>query len=382
LSLARLSPDTIGSLKEQLPSYAALYNPVDVVSDAPAERIVTTTATVLRDPGVHALLILSASTAHEPLDSIADAIAALPNPERKPIFVCLMGGANVAQARRNFLKRGIPCYPFPEQAIDALAAMYRQSKWKENPLPVEVGYRHDRSRAAGIIEAARAERIFELSEYQSQEILRAYEIPCLEAKLARTSDEAVQIARHLGGPVALKIASPHILHKTDVRGVALHLDTPDKVRAAFTEITSRANRLRKDAYIAGCLVQAMAPKNSREVIIGFKRDRRFGPIVIFGLGGIHVEAFKDISCRLAPLSLDDVHDMVREIKAFPILAGMRGEKAVKFTALEDILLIMSQLALDFPDIQEAECNPVLANEDGAQVADIRILLTHTPHQQP
>lgn len=379
LTLARFSSATIDTLKTLLPTYAALYNPVDVVSNASVERITAVTEAVLKDRTVHAILLLASSTAHEPLDSLGFDIAALPNPDGKPIFACFMGGENVARARINFTKAGIPCYPFPEPAIDALAAMYRQSQWKENPLPVEVGYRHDRNRAANVLKAAREQGLFELPEYHAIEILQAYEVPCLEAKLARTSDEAVQIARQLGGPVALKIASPQILHKTDLQGVTLNMETPDQIRAAFLDITSRIKRSRKDAYIAGCLVQAMAQKNSREVIIGFKRDRRFGSMVIFGLGGIHVEAFKDISCRLAPLSLDDVHDMVREIRAFPILAGMRGEKAVKFTAIEDILLIMSQLALDFPDIQETECNPVFCNENGAQVGDIRVLLTPRPH---
>ncbi|MDL2291056.1 acetate--CoA ligase family protein [Desulfovibrio sp. OttesenSCG-928-F20] len=375
LTLARLSADSLTALKELLPSYAAFYNPVDVVSDAKAERVAGAARIVLADPSVHALLILSAATAHIDVDQLAEEVAALPNPEGKPIFACFMGGEGVAGARRYFADRGIPCYPFPEPAIGALAAMYRQSRWKENPMPVEVGYRHDKSRVRSVIDAARAEGLSELVEYHSQAVLKAYEMPCLEAKLARTSDEAVQIAKQIGGAVALKIASPHILHKTEVQGVALNLVGADAVRAAFMDITSRTKRLHKNAYIAGCLVQAMAPTHSREVIIGFKRDRRFGPMVIFGLGGIHVEAFKDISCRLAPLSLDDAHDMVREIRAFPVLAGMRGEKAVKFTALEDLLLIMAQLAVDFPEIQEAECNPVLAGPEGAWVADIRILLT-------
>lgn len=386
LSLAQLAPDTVTALKEQLQPYAARYNPVLVADTADAGRIVTAAATLLGDPGVHSLflvLILPASAAGDFLDGVGAAIAALPNPGKKPVVACLMGGAAVMRARRNFVAAGMPCYPFPEQAADSLAAMYRQSRWKENPLPVEVGYRHNRDRAAAIIEAARSERCFELGEYQSQEILRAYEFPCLEARLARTSDEAAHIAKQLGGSVALKIASPQILHKTDVRGVVLNLDTPHKVRAAFGEITARAKRLRKNAYIAGCLVQAMAPEHSREVIIGFKRDNRFGPMVFFGLGTIHAEAFNDLSCRLAPLSLDDAHDMVREIRAFPLLAGRRGERAVKFTVLEDLLLIMSQLALGFPEIQEVECDPVFVNEAGARVGDIRILLSHAhrPQQQ-
>lgn len=375
LSLTRLSQSTLAALQDYLPPYASLYNPVDVLSDAPADRIVTAAGSVLLDPGVHSLLVLASPTPYVPLDSIADDIAALPNPDNKPIFACLMGGESVHAAWRRFAERRIPCYPFPEAAINAIAAMYRQSLWKENPLPVEVGYRHDRGRARAALETARSKGLLDLPQPLVREILRAYEMPLLEAKLARTSDEAVQIARQTGGPVALKIASPHIPHKTEIRGVLLNLDTPDKVRSAFTAITGRASRLHKEAYISGCMVQAMAPEHSREVIIGFKRDERFGPLVTFGLGGIHVEAFKDISCRLAPLSLDDVHDMVREIRAFPLLAGMRGERPVQFTALEDLLLIVSQLALDFPEIQEAECNPVLAHPDGALVADMRVLLS-------
>ncbi len=374
LTVARLSAGTLEGLKEILPSYAAIYNPVDVISDASPECFAAAAELVLNDAAVHTLLVVASPTAHTPLAAIAERIAAIKNPLGTTFFACLMGGEGVEEARRIFTKAHIPCYPFPEQAVDALAAMYRQSRWKSSHLPVEVGYRHDIARARKVINEAREANLLELAEFQAQGLLRAYEIPMLESKLARTSDEAVKIANHLDCPVALKIASPQILHKTETGGVALHLDTSEKIRAAFLDITGKAMRLRKDAYIAGCLVQAMAPAHSREVIIGFRRDTRFGPLIIFGLGGIHVEGFKDISCRLAPLSLDDVHDMIREIKAFPILAGLRGEPPVKFTAIEDILLIMSQLALDFPDIQEAECNPVMVNAEGALVGDIRVVL--------
>ncbi len=378
LTMARLGSQTTEALKEFLPAYASLYNPVDVVGDATAEIVGRAARVVLADPAVHSLLVLAAPTARTGVEDIARVTAEASAEQDKPVFACLMGGDGVEAGRRTFIEAGIPCYDFPEPAVAVISAMYRQSQWKNNPLPVEVNYRRDLTRAAKIIEAARAEGRLELVEFQALELLRAYEMPVLESRLARTSDEAVQAAKQIGLPVALKIASPQISHKTDVGGVALRLDSPEKIRSTFTELTGRAKRMRPEAYIAGCLVQAMAPPRAREVIIGFKRDSRFGPMVIFGLGGIHVEAFKDISCRLAPLSLDDVHDMVREIRAFPILAGMRGQGAVKFTALEDILLIMSQLAVDFPEIQEAECNPVLADESGAVVADIRLVLAREP----
>ncbi len=375
LRLAGLSQATVETLKEMLPSYAALYNPVDVIGDATAETISQAVDVVLRDQAVFSLLALVAPTARTPVEDVARQLLAVIARHDKPVFCCFMGGHGVAEGRGIMLEAGVPCYQFPEPAIDAIQAMHKHSAWRKKPMPVEVAYRRDLHSAEQIIVKARQENQLELVEYQVQGLLKAYEMPMLESKLARTSDEAVQIAKQIGYPVALKIASPQISHKTDVMGVTLDLATPEAVRAAFIDITARAARMRKDAYIAGCLVQAMSPKGAREVIVGFKRDLRFGPLVLFGLGGIHVEAFKDISCRLAPLSLDDVHDMIREIKAFPILAGMRGQKAVKFTALEDILLIMSHLALDFPEIQEAECNPVLAWENGALVADMRVILS-------
>jgi acetyltransferase len=147
------------------------------------------------------------------------------------------------------------------------------------------------------------------------------------------------------------------------------------IRNAFMDITARAKRLRPEAHIAGCLVQAMAPREAREAVVSFRRTERLGTLVMFSLGGIHLEVFKDISCRLVPLSLDDAGAMIREIHAFPLLSGLRGAKSVNFNALEDILLIMSQMAQDFPEIEEAECNPVLVSEQGAVVADIRVILS-------
>lgn len=381
LTLARLSRESLRALKEILPSYSSIYNPVDVadvMTENPERVMADAAAIVLRDPSVHSLLILTAPTAHIRVSAMAETIVGMAPSCQKPIFACCTGGPGAGAARKIFAAGRIPCYLFPEPAVDAIAAMYRQSRWKESPLPVEIGYRYDRARARAVIDEAKAGNARELTELLAQRLLNAYEIPMLEAGLARTSDEAVQIARRIGAPVALKIASPHIPHTSDIQGVTLYLDTPDKIRAAFLDITSRARRLHKDAYIAGCRVQAMAPEHSRETVLGFSRDPSFGPLMFFGLGGIHHTTFKDLACRLAPLSLDDAHDMVREINAFPLLAGMPGGKSVTFTALEDILLILSQMALAFPDIEECLCNPVLVDHNGAFVADARIILGKSP----
>lgn len=376
LNLAKLSSETTNKLKELLPSFAAFFNPVDIIGDTGADKLAQSVDIVLGDARVQSFLLILAPTALSKVDDMAAAVLpVLQKNTEKPVFCCLMGGKSADAAHAMMSEAGYPCYRFPESAVGAIQAMYKYSQWRHMPLPVEVGYRRDLNKASKVIKTAKANRIIELVEFQAQELFKAYEMPLLKSKLTRTSEEAVQVAKQFGGPVALKIASPQISHKTDVNGVALWLSDPAAIRNAFIEITSRVRRMRRDAYIAGCTVQAMAPQGSREVIVGFKRAERFGPMVVFGLGGIHVEIFKDISCRLAPLSLEDVNSMIREIRAFPILAGNRGEKSINFNALEDVLLIMSQLAQDFPEIQEAECNPVLVSEHGAVVADMRVILT-------
>ena len=182
----------------------------------------------------------------------------------------------------------------------------------------------------------------------------------------------MRAAKKLGYPVALKLVSPHISSRFDVDGVALNLATPRDVRDAWLEITNRAQRKRPDAYIAGCLVQTMGPVKAREVVVRFTQDPQFGPLVSFCLAGPSAEVLGDISYRLAPLTLQDVQDIVREIKSFPLLRGVRGEEPVNLAAIEDILLSMSQMATDFPEIREAELNPVLVDTEGAMVTDIRL----------
>ncbi|MDR2800112.1 MAG: acetate--CoA ligase family protein [Desulfovibrio sp.] len=372
LIFAPFSGMTTERLETRLPSYVSVRNPVDLMAGATPERFAEACAAVLGDPAVNSLLLFAAASVRGALDGLPQAVSSLPNPDKKPILACLMGGVGVAQARRSFFECGIPCYSFPEPAIKSLAALYRQSLWKDNHMPVEIGYRHDKGRARAAIEQAAAEHLLELRGYYALEILSAYEVPCLDARLARTEAEAVQIARLCKGPVALRIASPHILRKGEEAGAALNLEGPDEVRAAFADITSRAGG--RQTKISGCIVQAMAPKNARELILAFNRHNSFGPVLLFGLRD-YIRLFDDLSCRLAPLALDDASDMLREVRAFPVLTGLDGQEPVKLTALEDILLILSQIAVDFPEIQELECNPVLADPAGANVGGARILLS-------
>jgi acetyltransferase len=374
LNMARLSNSTIDRLKEFLPPYASLYNPIDLIGDAPAERYRKTLEVVVDDPQVHSILVLLTPTASAQIVETAQAIIDVAKTTDKPILVNYMGGLRTRPGVKMLGEAGIPCSIYPEPLIASLETMYNYYLWRQTPAQEYPAIKRNRQKARQVIAEAKAKGATEVVEFQAQEVLRAYNLPTPNTVLARSSEEAVAGAEKIGYPVVLKIASPQISHKSDVGGVKVNLADAEAVKNAFFDITARAQRLRPEAYIAGCLVQEMAPKGCKEIIIGFKRDDQFGPLLMFGLGGIYVEILKDIAFRLAPLGRDDAKAIIREIKSYMLLKGVRGEPSVNFQAIEDILLTMSELALDFPEIQEAEFNPVLVNAEKAVVADVRITL--------
>ncbi len=374
LSMARMSLATVERLKEFLPPYASLYNPVDIIGDADAERYRKTLEAVLDDPQVHAALVLLSPTSSAQIEETAQAVIDNARQTSKPVFACFMGGVRVEPGRRMLLDAGIPCYAFPEPAIKSIESMYAYSLWKKTPEAHYPAIFGNTDAAREVFDAVRGRGDLEVVEFQAQEVLRAYNLPTPRTILARSSVEASAAAEKIGYPVVLKIASPQVSHKSDVGGVKVNLGDETAVKNAFLDITARTQRLRPDAYIAGCLVQEMAPKGAREVIIGFKRDDQFGPLLMFGLGGIYVEILKDISFRLAPLSVEDARNIIREIRSYMLLKGVRGEPPVNFAAIEGILLSMSRIATDFPEVYEAEFNPVLVNHEMALVADVRLTL--------
>ena len=377
LNMVTFSQKTIYALRDILPSYASLYNPVDTATDVDAHTFSKAIQAVLDDSGAHSLLVIAAETDHLSLADLAAQIVKIMTETSKTVLLSFIQknvGTGMGGAGKILSDAGLCSFRFPDSAINALSIMFRHTQWKKNPMPIEVSYRRDFARARLVIDNVLNANHVEIPEIQAMELLRAYEMPVLETKLARTSDEAVQIAKQLGRPVALKISSPQIQHRSDCGGVVLGLSSPESIKKAFAEITTKAQRINKGAYIAGCVVQAMAPRNARETVVGFTRDKHFGPVVYFGISGIHRETLKDMSYRLAPLSLNDPPAMMREIRAFPMLTGNKGTPPIKFTALEDVLLIMSSLAVDFPEIQEAECDPVFVNEHGALVMGMHIVL--------
>ncbi|WP_018126013.1 acetate--CoA ligase family protein [Desulfovibrio oxyclinae] len=374
LSVPSLTPRTVMRLQEFLPGYAAFNNPVDIIGDADAERYAATMEVVAEDPTVHSLLVMLTPTAAVGIEDTAKAVARTAERCGKPVFASFIGGRRVGAGRKILREAGIPCYDFPAAAVESIYAMHSHAVRRHRPQPEYLDAYRDVERARKVLResAARGER--EVVEFRAQEVASAYGLDVPGTLLARSSEEAVRGADAIGYPVALKIASPQISHKTDVDGVAVGLKNAEAVAEAFSDITSRATRMRPDAYIAGCLVQEMAPAGSREVIVGFKRDDQFGPLLMFGLGGVYVEIVKDVALRLAPLSKQDAFEIVREIRSYLLLKGIDGGPYANFDKLEEVILTMSRLAVDLPEVLEAEFNPVLVGPERAVVADVRITL--------
>ncbi len=224
-----------------------------------------------------------------------------------------------------------------------------------------------------VIDRAKSEGRAVLTEVESKQILEEAGIPAASARLARTADEAVNAAAEFGYPVVLKIVSPEVTHKSDVGGVKLNLDSAETVAAAFQEITKAVKRQQSDARIEGVAVQKMA-RPGIEVIVGMSKDPQFGPVLMFGLGGVLVEVLKDVAFRIVPLEARDARQMIREIKGFPVLEGFRGQEPADLEALEKLLLKVSAFVEAHPEIEELDLNPVFAYKDGALAVDARIVV--------
>lgn len=374
LHMARLSPETIQRLQAALPPFASVYNPVDIIGDAGAERYRKSLEAILDDPLVHAVLLLVAPTAMVEIEATATAIAQVARRTDKPVLTCLLGRAAGSIGRDILRQAGLPCYGFPEPGLRCIEAMYAYAQWRQKPVPVYEPPQRDLAAARRVVDAAIAQGQQVIADFEARQLLQAYNLNILDTVLARTSSEAVQAARGFGVPVALKLASPQLAHRTDVGGVRLGLADGAAVRQAFQDITNRARLIQPDAFISGCLVQAMAPHNSQEVVVSLRRDMQFGPLLMFGLGGIHTEILGDMSHHLTPLSRDEAFGMIRSTRSYLLLKGVGGEPAVNFRALEDVLLALAALAQDFPQVYEAELNPVLVNHERALVAEARLTL--------
>jgi len=375
LQLASLSRGTIEHLRAHLPSSANIYNPVDVLGDALADRYGLALEAVLKDEGVDGAIVILTPQVMTQIPETARAIADIASRYDKPVLACFMGQARVKEGIEILGQRGIPNYPFPERAVGALRAMVKHRRWLERPLSEPERVPVDQAKVEEIFRRVQQEGRLSLGDAEAREVLIAYGIRVPRSILAPTPEEAVAAAEEIGYPVAMKIASPDILHKTDIGGVKLNVQSATDVRDTFDLLIYRATRYMPDATIWGVQVQEMV-RGAREVILGMSRDPQFGPLVMFGLGGIYVEVLKDVSFRIAPFSRQEAREMISEIRSYNLLRGVRGERPADLDAVVDTLLRLSQLATDFPQIVEMDINPLFVREAGRGVVavDARIVL--------
>lgn len=377
LHLSRLGGTTMARLSETLPRHAQTMNPVDIGMAATPTQYAQALEEVLKDRQVQMALVVIAPGRDVDLPAIVRELASLPKSLDRPVAVCLVGQEGALEEKRFLQRHGLPCYANPKSALESLATMLQYAQWKTKSYPVEVCYRRDKAKAERFLQDCLEIGKTELHGFEIQPLLQAYELQFPRTELARTSKSAAKIAKRLACPVVLKIASPHIEYKSDVGGVEVNLKTPEEVRQAFLHLTSRVQCLRREAFLSGCLVQEMILGKPTEVCIRVQRDPKFGPLIRFGLSGHQAELFQDYSHRLAPLSLEDASGMMRELKLFSLLKRERGRDALDLRALEDVLLTVSQMTLDFSSIYTLEFDPVLVTSRGAWVAGARMSLV--PH---
>jgi acetyltransferase len=376
LSLARFELETRHALEEFLPGAASAANPVDVLGDARADRYSYALETVAKDPNVDGLLVVLTPQAMTEIKETAESISELASGTDKPILTCFMGEAMVEAGIDILMENGIPNFPFPERAALSFRAMADYRDIRARPEPEYVHFEVDKDAVQAVFDQVRSEDRLSIGDAEARGILQAYGLDIPQSELADSPEKAVEIAAKIGYPVVLKIASPDILHKTDVGGVKVGLRNAEDVRDAFELMTYRAERYLPEARLWGCLVQEMAPPGGLEVLVGMNRDPQFGPLVTFGLGGIYVETLKDVTFRVAPFSRQEAEAMLKEIRAHALLDGVRGQPPADKAAILDTLLRIGQLVCDFPEIIELDINPLIVypQGQGAIAIDMRLVL--------
>jgi acetyltransferase len=376
MKIASFSPSTVNTLKKILPPTASLNNPIDLIANAQHEEYEATLREILKDKAVHSSIVILTPTAFTDVDKISEVIVKVAKEFKKPVLCCFLGVYDVSSGIEILEENGIPDYRFPESAARALSEMTNFTRWLRRPQTRVKKFKVNKSKAKKIIDSVKKEGRPFLLEKESYEILKAYNFPVVTSIMAENEAQATEAAEKIGFPVALKVASPDVLHKFDFGGVKLNLKNKTEVRKGFQEILKNVLARKPDAKIRGMIVEEMASEG-KEIILGMNRDPQFGPILMFGLGGIYVEALEDVTFRLAPIRELTATHMITRTKTHKILKGFRGEKAFDIDAITDCLKRLSQLVTDFDDIKELDINPLIVYEKGkgCAIVDARIILT-------
>ena len=379
VQLAELGPQTVARLNEVLPASWSHGNPVDIIGDAPADRYRHAVDACLHDANVDGVLVMLTPQAMSRPTEAADAVIDVAKGCSKPVITCWMGEAQVADGRRRFKEAGIPYFTTPEPAVEVfsyLSAFYEnQRQLMQTPGPLSQGAEPDVEGARLIIESALAEGRHLLNEVESKALLSAFRVPVAQTLIARNPTEAMLMAQQLGFPVVMKINSPNITHKSDVGGVKLGLSSGQAVRSAFSEMTVGIKKKRPDAVIDGVVIEPMVSRpHAREVLLGMTSDPVLGPVIVFGAGGVDVEAFQDRAVTLPPLNSYLARDLIKRTRVATLLDSFRNRPAADLDALERILLRVSEMVCELPWLEEMDINPLLVDEHGALALDARIII--------
>jgi acetyltransferase len=385
--LAQLSKDTLGKLDAVLPPTWSHGNPVDIIGDAPTERYVQTMQILLEDPQCDGILFIHAPTAIVPSSDIATAVAPIIRSASRNVLGCWLGADAVKQARDTFETAGIATYGTPEEAVRAFLQVVQYKRNQDLLMQVPPSrsseFVHDRERARVIVHKVLAEGRTLLSEPEAKAVLAAFSIPVVETQVAATGRDAAKLASGIGFPVALKILSPDITHKSDVGGVALNLDTADAVELAAAAMQISLQRYRPGARLQGFSVQAMARRRRpHELIVGAATDPIFGPVILFGRGGTGVEVSPDHALGLPPLNMVLARELISRTRIAKLLMGYRDRPAADLDAIARTLIQIAQLMADIPEIVELDINPLWADDQGVIALDARMRVVPTAAADP
>ena len=376
LELVELQPKTVAALAPLFPEEASIRNPLDMIASATSSGYRAALKALLADDGIDSVVPIFVPPLGVTQEAVAEAIAsAVLENSAKTVLPVLMGREGLPQGRAGLHGAGLPAYVFPESAARALAALCRQREWADRPADDAGILEVDKERACRIIERVRAGERTKLSEQEALELCVAYGISTATAQVATSADEAAAIANAAGYPVVMKIVSQDVVHKSDIGGVIVGVADEREVRNAYEKILTSVRAAIPNARVDGVLVQKMV-SGGRETIAGIARDSLFGPLIMFGLGGIYVEVLRDVVFRVAPLRRSDAEDMISGIRGAKMLDEIRGQPAADRRALVSILRRISQLATDFPEIEEMDINPLLVFSDGAIAVDCRVRITN------
>ena len=373
--LSQFSSETIDKLKSFLPNAANIYNPVDVLGDSLADRYLRAANLLISDENVDALIAILVPAAPTQIKETALGLKELSKRTNKTIIACFMGKKHVKEGINILHDSSIPNYYFPERAVASLAAMVSYHKYIVSPRKIYPKFKVDKEKVQKIFKNAISEDRRFLTDTEAREVVKAYGIRIPKTKLAKDINQAIKLTEIIGYPLVLKVASPDILHKTDIGGVKIGVKNEQELKNSFNSIVLETKRYMPNAKILGVTLQEFIDAK-REIILGMNKDPQFGPLLMFGLGGIYVEVLKDVSFRIAPITESEAWDMISEIKAFPLLRGIRGEKPADIDSISNSLLRLSQLVTDFPNILEMDINPLMVYDEGkgSVATDVRISL--------